>query len=392
VSSFCKKNDVSVVIVGPEDPLANGIADALLANNIAVFGPSKNGAQIESDKNWAKAFMDKNDIPTARWQAFNDATQAKNFINNAGFAALVVKASGLAAGKGVVVAANKQQACDAVDEILTQQKFGTAGETVVIEELLEGEEVSVLAFCDGNVVKPMLPAQDHKRILDNDQGPNTGGMGAYCPCPLLSQEQFEFVQNNVLQRVVNGFKKEKIKFVGVLYAGLMLTPSGPKVLEFNCRFGDPETEVILPLLESDLYTVIQSCCEGTLNQINLSWKSNLSAVGVVMASRGYPETSSKGQVITGIEEVSVRTSHVVFHCGTALNNNNLVTNGLSLTPPLPSPLSYPQPFFLPPGGEKEEGRERGGEGVGCFGKSGGAENNRPTIPLGVPRVDRLKTM
>jgi phosphoribosylamine--glycine ligase/phosphoribosylglycinamide formyltransferase/phosphoribosylformylglycinamidine cyclo-ligase len=327
VSSFCKKNDVSVVIVGPEDPLANGIADALLANNIAVFGPSKNGAQIESDKNWAKAFMDKNDIPTARWQAFNDATQAKNFINNAGFAALVVKASGLAAGKGVVVAANKQQACDAVNEILTQQKFGTAGETVVIEELLEGEEVSVLAFCDGNVVKPMLPAQDHKRILDNDQGPNTGGMGAYCPCPLLSQEQFEFVQNNVLQRVVNGFKKEKIKFVGVLYAGLMLTPSGPKVLEFNCRFGDPETEVILPLLESDLYTVIQSCCEGTLNQINLSWKSNLSAVGVVMASRGYPETSSKGQVITGIEEVSVRTSHVVFHCGTALKDNNLVTNG-----------------------------------------------------------------
>ncbi|XP_063917756.1 trifunctional purine biosynthetic protein adenosine-3 [Zophobas morio] len=327
VSKFCKQNDVSLVIVGPEDPLANGIADVLLADGIPVFGPSKNAARIESDKNWAKAFMDKHNIPTAKWKAFKNATEAKKFINNADFPALVVKASGLAAGKGVVVAENKEKACEAVDDILTEQKFGAAGETVVIEELLEGEEVSVLAFCDGNVVKAMLPAQDHKRIFDNDQGPNTGGMGAYCPCPLLDSDQYNFVEKNVLQQTVEGFKKDNIKFVGVLYAGLMLTPSGPKVLEFNCRFGDPETEVLLPLLESDLFEIMETCCSGSLNKIDLFWKNNLTAVGVVMASRGYPETSSKGQVITGIEEVNVRAKHVVFHCGTALKDNNLVTNG-----------------------------------------------------------------
>ncbi|RZC33297.1 trifunctional purine biosynthetic protein adenosine-3 [Asbolus verrucosus] len=315
ITKFCKENDVSLVIVGPEDPLANGIADALLAEGIQVFGPSRNGARIESDKDWAKAFMDKHGIPTAQWKSFKNPTEAKHFIDNANFPALVVKASGLAAGKGVVVAASKQEACDAVDEILTQQKFGAAGEVVVVEELLEGEEVSVLAFCDGNVVKAMLPAQDHKRIFDNDQGPNTGGMGAYCPCPLLTKKGLECVEKKVLQRAVEGFKKDNIKFVG------------PKVLEFNCRFGDPETEVILPLLESDLYDVMTACCNGSLNQISLSWKSNLNAVGVVMASRGYPETSSKGQVITGIDEVNVRNNHVVFHCGTALKDNNLVTNG-----------------------------------------------------------------
>lgn len=249
-----------------------------------------------------------------------------NLNFSADFPALVVKASGLAAGKGVVVAASKQEACAAVDEILTQQKFGSAGETVVIEELLQGEEVSVLAFCDGKTVKPMLPAQDHKRIFDNDQGPNTGGMGAYCPCPLLDFDQLKFVEKNILQRTIEGFQKDKIKFVGVLYAGLMLTPSGPKVLEFNARFGDPETEVILPMLDSDLFTIMSHCCSGSLDKVELSWKQGLHAVGVVMASRGYPETSSKGQVITRIDDVNVRTNHVVFHCGTALKES-LVTNG-----------------------------------------------------------------
>ncbi|XP_044253731.1 trifunctional purine biosynthetic protein adenosine-3 [Tribolium madens] len=321
ISKFCKENSVSLVVVGPEDPLANGIADALTHDGIPVFGPSKAGARIEYDKDWAKAFMDKHGIPTARWKSFKNGNEAKKFINSAEFPALVVKASGLAAGKGVVVAASKQEACAAVDEI--QAKFG---DIVVIEELLTGEEVSVLAFCDGNTVKPMLPAQDHKRIFDNDKGPNTGGMGAYCPCPLLASSQLDFVKKNVLQRAVEGFKKDKIKFVGVLYAGLMLTPHGVKVLEFNCRFGDPETEVILPLLDSDLYTVMSECCNGNLDKIDLCWKSGLHAVGVVMASRGYPETSSKGQVITRIDEVNVRTNHVVFHCGTALRDK-LVTNG-----------------------------------------------------------------
>ncbi|KAJ8923320.1 hypothetical protein NQ315_001878 [Exocentrus adspersus] len=327
VAKFCKHNKVSLVVVGPEDPLANGIADVLLAEGINTFGPQKDAARIESDKNWAKAFMDRHNIPTARWKSFDNAKEAKDFICNAPFPALVVKASGLAAGKGVVVASNTSEACGAVDEILTDKKFGTAGETVVIEELLDGEEVSVLAFCDGNTVKAMLPAQDHKRIFDNDKGPNTGGMGAYCPCHLLSSRELEYVQKEVLEKTLNGFKKENIKFVGVLYAGLMVTKDGPKVLEFNCRFGDPETEVILPLLDSELYEIMASCCEGTLNTVELKWKDGLAAVGVVIASKGYPETSTKGEVICGIQSVTARTGYEVFHCGTALKDDKVVTNG-----------------------------------------------------------------
>ncbi|XP_076275520.1 trifunctional purine biosynthetic protein adenosine-3 Gart [Rhynchophorus ferrugineus] len=327
ITKFCKDNNISLVIVGPEDPLADGISDTLLSNGINVFGPRKNAAQIESNKDWAKEFMDRHGIPTAKWKSFKDATKAKDFINSASFPALVVKASGLAAGKGVIVASNKQQACMAVDDILKDKKFGSAGETVVIEELLTGEEVSVLAFCDGKTVKPMLPAQDHKRIFENDVGPNTGGMGAYCPCPLLSKAQLDFVQKEVLERTVTGFLKENIDYTGVLYAGLMLTPDGPKVLEFNCRFGDPETEVILPLLETDLYSIMTSCCDKNLKCQDLVWKSNLHAVGVVMASKGYPESSSKGQIIKGIDTVNSKPNSIVFHCGTALKDGNLVTNG-----------------------------------------------------------------
>lgn len=342
IAKFCTANNISLVAIGPEDPLANGLADVLVAAGINVFGPQKNAAQIESNKDWAKAFMDKHGIPTARWKSFENSKEAKSFINNASFAALVVKASGLAAGKGVVVASNKQEACNAVDDILTDKKFGTAGETIVVEELLSGEEVSVLAFCDGKTIKPMLPAQDHKRIFDNDAGPNTGGMGAYCPCPLLTDDQVQYIQKEVLEKSVEGFKKDNIKYIGVLYAGLMLTSDGPKVLEFNCRFGDPETEVILPLLESDLYEVMLSCCNGSLASQELKWKENVSAVGVVMASKGYPETSSKGQTIKGIEAVNSKPNHVVFHCGTAFKNGNWLTNGgrvliaVSLAPQLVS--------------------------------------------------------
>ncbi|KAJ8983963.1 hypothetical protein NQ317_008666 [Molorchus minor] len=316
IVNFCKSNNVDLVIVGPEDPLANGIADILTAE-----------AQIESNKDWAKSFMDRHKIPTAKWKAFSNSNEAKKFIKSAPFDALVVKASGLAAGKGVVVASSRDEACTAVDEILTDKKYGTAGETVVIEELLYGEEVSVLGFSDGSTVKAMLPAQDHKRIYDNDKGPNTGGMGAYCPCPLLTSKQLQYVQKDVLERALDGFRKENIKFVGVLYAGLMLTKDGPKVLEFNCRFGDPETEVILPLLDSDLYDIMKSCCLGTLQQLELKWKQNITTVGVVMASRGYPDSSSKGQTITGIDTVNALPNHVVFHCGTALKDEKFVTNG-----------------------------------------------------------------
>ncbi|KAI5639099.1 formyl transferase domain-containing protein [Phthorimaea operculella] len=328
LAKWCKDNSIDLVVIGPEDPLADGIVDALSAEGIPCFGPNKRGAQIEANKDWSKKFMDKYQLPTARYQSFSQAGPAKEFINNAPFPALVVKASGLAAGKGVVVATTKEEACQAVDEILTDAKYGAAGETVVIEEVLEGDEVSVLAFTDGETVAMMPPAQDHKRIGDGDTGPNTGGMGAYCPCPLITADQLLDVKDQVLQRAVDGLKAEGIKYVGVLYAGLMVTKAGPMVLEFNCRFGDPETQVLMTLLESDLYTIMKACVDGTLKQHQVQWNTKLSAVGVVIASKGYPETSTKGCVISGLSQVQANPGIVVFHSGVARGaNGSLVSAG-----------------------------------------------------------------
>ncbi|CAH4028545.1 unnamed protein product [Pieris brassicae] len=328
IATWCKEKDIDLVVIGPEDPLANGIVDALVPLGIKCFGPTKVGAQIEANKDWAKQFMTKYQIPTARYQSFSDANAAKEFIKNASYPALVVKASGLAAGKGVVVASSKEEACAAVDEILTDAKYGVAGQTVVVEELLEGDEVSVLAFTDGETVAMMPPAQDHKRIGDGDIGPNTGGMGAYCPCPLITPEQLADVKEQVLQRAVDGLKAEGIKYVGVLYAGMMVTKSGPMTLEFNCRFGDPETQVLMMLLESDLYTIMRACVDGTLKQVQVKWETENCAVGVVIASKGYPETSTKGCVISGLSQVQTRPNIVVFHSGVARGaNDSLVTAG-----------------------------------------------------------------
>jgi phosphoribosylamine--glycine ligase / phosphoribosylglycinamide formyltransferase / phosphoribosylformylglycinamidine cyclo-ligase len=284
---------------------------------------------IEADKNWSKDFMIRHNIPTARYQSFQDPDKAKDFIRNAEFNALVVKASGLAAGKGVIVAKNKEEACSAVDDILGDKKFGKAGEIVVVEELLSGEEVSCLAFVDANTVRMLLPAQDHKRLKDNDEGLNTGGMGAYCPCNLISKSDLQVVETEVLQRAVDGLRKEGIIYNGILYAGIMLTPDGPKTLEFNCRFGDPETQVILPLLKTDLVDVMMASINNKLNEITkLEFEENLSAVGVIMASAGYPETSTKGCAIENIEKVVHKTNHLVFHSGTSKNaNNQWTTNG-----------------------------------------------------------------
>ncbi|OWR49448.1 Trifunctional purine biosynthetic protein adenosine-3 [Danaus plexippus plexippus] len=327
LAKWCKDKSIDLVIIGPEDPLANGIVDALEPAGIKCFGPTKAGAQIEANKDWSKKFMNKYQIPTARYQSFTDAEAAKQFIKSAPFRALVVKASGLAAGKGVVVASNVDEACAAVDEILTEAKYGTAGQVVVVEELLEGEEVSVLAFTDGNTVSMMPPAQDHKRIGEGDTGPNTGGMGAYCPCPLITPEQLADVKDQVLQRAVDGLRAEGIKYVGVLYAGLMVTKSGPMTLEFNCRFGDPETQVLMMLLESDLYSVIKACVSGTLKETPVKWNTSMSAVGVVIASKGYPESSTKGCVISGLSQVS-REDVVVFMSGVSRGaNDSLVTAG-----------------------------------------------------------------
>lgn len=326
VAEWSKNNKISLVVIGPEEYLANGLADELKTVEINCFGPQKAASKIETDKYWAKEFMDRYQIPTARWKGFVNAKEAKEFVMNTQFPALVIKASGLAAGKGVIVAKDKEEACKAIDEILIDKKFGSAGESIVVEELLEGEEVSMLAFTDGKTIIPMIPAQDHKRIFNNDIGPNTGGMGAYCPCPLLNKDNYEIVKSNILQKAIDGLKQEQIPFVGVLYAGLMLTKDGPRVLEFNCRFGDPETQVILPLLKSDLFNIMKACCEGSLDESLIVWEKNLFAVGVILASQGYPISSSKGQIITGINDVS--HTNFIFHSGTNISSKGeLVTNG-----------------------------------------------------------------
>ncbi|XP_014223027.1 trifunctional purine biosynthetic protein adenosine-3 [Trichogramma pretiosum] len=327
-TEWCIQNKINMVVIGPENFLHQGLADELGKFNIPCFGPSKLAAKIETDKCWSKAFMDRHDIPTASWKSFSDAVEAKNFVKESSSNSLVIKASGLAAGKGVVVAKSKDEAYRAIEEILEDKKFGAAGNMIIIEEVLEGEEVSALAFTDGKTVVMMTPAQDHKRIFNHDQGPNTGGMGAYCPCSFLTKEDNEFVITNILKKTVDGMRTEGIPFVGVLYAGLMMTQNGPKVLEFNCRFGDPETQVILPLLQSDLYVIMKSCCEGNLKESYVSWKNNIFSTGVILASKGYPEYSSKGQVIEGIEEILCRDDHYVFHSGTSISESQqILTNG-----------------------------------------------------------------
>ncbi|KAJ1113192.1 hypothetical protein NDU88_001447 [Pleurodeles waltl] len=326
VIKFCKDKDIGLVVVGPEAPLAAGIIDDLTLAGVRCFGPTAKAAQLEASKSFSKDFMDRHGIPTARWKSFTDPEEALRFINGADFPALVVKASGLAAGKGVIVAENKEVACKAVLEIMQDKTFGTAGDIVVVEELLEGEEVSCLCFTDGFTVAPMPPAQDHKRLMDGDLGPNTGGMGAYCPAPQVPHDVLQKIKDMVLQRTVDGIRQDGAPYVGVLYAGLMLTKEGPKVLEFNCRFGDPECQVILPLLQSDLYQVIQSTIDGRLSSSMPVWLSDHAAVTVVMASGGYPGDYAKGVEITGFSRAT-DLGLQVFHAGTTVRDDKVVTNG-----------------------------------------------------------------
>ncbi|KAF2986739.1 hypothetical protein EK904_010818 [Melospiza melodia maxima] len=326
VAQFCRDQDIRLVVVGPEVPLAAGIVDDLTAAGIKCFGPTAKAAQLESSKSFTKAFLDRHEIPTARWKSFTDPKAACAFINSATFPALVVKASGLAAGKGVIVASSKEEACRAVTEIMQDKSFGTAGETVVVEELLEGEEISCLCFSDGVTIAPMPPAQDHKRLMDGDEGPNTGGMGAYSPAPQISKDLLQKIRETVLQKTVDGMRKEGVPYVGVLYAGLMLTKDGPKVLEFNCRFGDPECQVILPLLRSDLYEVMQAVLSRRLASSMPAWREDSAAVTVVMASQGYPGTYPKGLEITGLAKAR-QLGLEVFHAGTALKDGRVVTSG-----------------------------------------------------------------
>ncbi|KAB8320170.1 phosphoribosylamine--glycine ligase [Tolypothrix campylonemoides VB511288] len=325
ISQFAQNEGISLVVVGPEVPLAKGITDYLNSKGLKVFGPTRAGAQIEASKAWAKALMQEAGIPTAQAAVFTEAAAAKSYVKAQG-APIVVKADGLAAGKGVIVAETVEQAQAAIDAMFGGE-FGSAGKFVVIEECLIGEEVSVLALTDGLTIRPLQPAQDHKRIGEGDTGENTGGMGAYAPAPIATKEVMARIQKEVLEKAIAALKAKGIDYRGVLYAGLMMTPQGDfKVLEFNCRFGDPETQVVLPLLETPLEELILACVEQRLAEMPpIAWKQG-AAVTVVAASGGYPGAYEKGKVITGIEQAEALGT-TVFHAGTNLNQEQLLTDG-----------------------------------------------------------------
>ncbi len=321
--AFAQAKQIDLAVIGPEAPLAAGLADELRAASVNVFGPSRAAAQIEASKAFAKGFMARHHIPTARYATFTDFHQAIGHLLAVDYP-VVIKASGLAAGKGVIVPGCADEAEAALRQIMLEREFGAAGDEVVIEERLEGEEISVLAFTDGLTVRVMPPAQDHKRLLAGDRGPNTGGMGAYAPAPVAPPALVEAVTRSILQPAVDGLRAEGRPFVGVLYAGLMLTPDGPRTLEFNCRFGDPETQVILPLLASDLLEIALACATGRLHEVEIRWKEGAAAC-VVLAAEGYPGSYSKGRPISGLD-APLRDA-LVFHAGTALADGKLVTAG-----------------------------------------------------------------
>jgi phosphoribosylamine--glycine ligase/phosphoribosylaminoimidazole synthetase len=323
IVQFTKEQPIDLVIVGPESSLAAGLIDALQQAGIRAFGPTQAAAQIESSKSFSKAFMERHGIPTARFARFTKLADATTYLSEQRLP-IVIKASGLAAGKGVFIVRSFEEGIKALESIMVEKAFGDSGDEVIIEEYIEGEEISLLTFTDGNVIRSMLPTQDHKRLLDHDQGPNTGGMGAYTPSPVCSKEMVQLVEQIILQPAVDGLRSEVSPFTGVLYAGLILTDKGPMVLEFNCRFGDPETQVILPLLENDLLDVIDACIDQTLAHVELKWKT-ASAVTVVLASGGYPGKYQNGLEITGLNRVGTNT--IVFHAGTKLTSGKVVTSG-----------------------------------------------------------------
>ena len=326
ITSFCREQSIDLVVVGPEQPLVDGISDHLAKQGIPCFGPSARASQLEGSKAFSKAFMARHEIPTAAYAVFDDLSQALAYVQSAPFR-IVIKASGLAAGKGVILPTSVAEAEAALRDIMEKKIFGAAGSEVVIEEFLEGEEVSVLAFCDGYTVVPLPAAQDHKRIFDGDAGPNTGGMGAYAPAPLATPALLAQVQSRVLEPTVAGLRRDGMPYVGVLYAGIMVTAAGPKVLEFNCRLGDPETQVVLPLLadDCDLAQIMLACVDRRLDSVKVAFK-DMHAVTVVVAAKGYPGDYAKGTPIA-IESGSVPRNATVFHAGTAAGESGLVTSG-----------------------------------------------------------------
>ncbi len=325
LKNFVIKEQIGLTVVGPELPLTLGIVDSFEKDGLRIFGPGKDAARLEGSKSFSKKLMMKYNIPTAAYSVFSNLEEAKSYIENQG-APLVIKADGLAAGKGVLICLTIDDAYQAVDLMMKEKNFAEAGESVIIEELLDGEEASFLAFSDGNNVLPLASSQDHKPVYDGDKGPNTGGMGAYSPAPIVTDELNNWILENVMIPVVKGMEKEGCRYKGILYAGLMMTNDGPKVLEFNCRFGDPEAQPLLVRMKSDIIPILEAAIDGNLASEKIEW-DNRTSICVVMSSEGYPGDYEKGREITGLEKLDGIEAVEVFHAGTTLSNGRLVTSG-----------------------------------------------------------------
>jgi len=322
---FGRDNDIGLTVVGPEDPLTLGLVDVFRKEGLKAFGPSRDAAEIEGSKVFAKEVMHRHVIPTAQFRVFDKADEALAYLDVTP-APIVVKADGLAKGKGVIVCRTDEEARDAVRRIMVDGEFGDAGDRAVIEECLKGEEASIIALTDGKTIVPLLSSQDHKPVHDHDKGPNTGGMGAYAPVPLITPGVFKEIERKVLVQVVHAMHREKRRYRGVVYAGLMITPGGPMVLEFNCRFGDPETQPVFMMLKSDIVPALLATIEGKLGAVALEWETG-AAVCVVMASGGYPGPYEKGKPIQGLDRLKGEKDVQVFHAGTAIKDGQVVTNG-----------------------------------------------------------------
>ena len=325
LAAFAKEKEIDLTVIGMDDPLVGGIVDVFEAQGLRVFGPRKNAAILEGSKAFSKDLMKKYDIPTAAYENFDDPEKALAYLEHADFP-IVLKADGLALGKGVLICNTLEEAKDGVKSIMLDKKFGSAGNQMVIDEFMTGREVSVLSFVDGKTIRIMTSAQDHKRALDGDQGLNTGGMGTFSPSPFYTEEVDAFCRKYIYQKTVDAMAAEGREFKGIIFFGLMLTPKGPKVLEYNARFGDPEAQVVLPRMKNDIIDVFEACVDGTLDQIELEFEDN-AAVCVVLASDGYPVKYDKGLEIRGLENFKDKEGYYVFHAGTKFKDGKIVTNG-----------------------------------------------------------------
>jgi phosphoribosylamine--glycine ligase len=323
---FALEKNIGLAIVGPEAPLVAGVVGLFEQSGLKVFGPDEDAAQLEGSKIFMKNLLRKNNIPTADFGEFDAVEPALRYINDNKKYPLVIKADGLAAGKGVIIADNEAEAVCAINTVMIKKEFGEAGTRVLIEEFLEGDEASILVFTDGNVVLPLPASQDHKRIFDEDRGPNTGGMGAYAPTPLITPAILDQIKNIILMPTINGLKREGITYKGILYAGIMMTKDGPKVLEYNVRFGDPETQAVLPLLKTDIIDIFLACIEGRLKDIKMETHDG-AAISVVMAAKGYPGSYEKGKEIKGLDSFDGRQDIIIFHAGTKKEGGKTVTSG-----------------------------------------------------------------